>query len=286
MSRFLRLLGLALGTLLFFACDIADTWRVLFLPTGGEGVEVASLVSENTGTEYAIYVGLPDSYAADTTTTYPVIFLLDGDSSFTDTRSRALALAADGIMAEALLVGVGYGDAEDMRTRDYTPTAMEGVATDSGEASGGASAFLAFLTDELLPWVEARYRISAERALRGIAGHSYGGLFAFFALFNASDSFGAFIASSPTLAWDELVSFSYVDAWAASGRPTSAALFTSSGAGDGFPADALIDVMADRVEAVSGAAPTVAYYPNTVHANVWRDAFPDGMAALFPGGAQ
>jgi len=82
------------------------------------------------------------------------------------------------------------------------------------------------------------------------------------------------------------VSFSYVDAWAASGRPTAVALFTSSGAGDGFPLDAVLGVMGERVEAVSGTAPVIRYYANTVHADVWRGAFADGMAALLPRAAQ
>lgn len=249
-------------------------------PTAGVGVEVSTLASAKTGTEYSLYVSLPDSYAGGSST-YPLLLLLDADSYFTETCARARALAAEGSMEEAVIVGIGYGAGEDMRNRDYTPTAVSGVSTDSGAASGGAAAFLAFITDELLPWAGTNYRVSTDRAARGILGHSYGGLFVFYALFNASDSLGAFIASSPSLGWDSLVSFSYVDAWASSGRSKSVSLFASTGAGDGFPVDALVSEMAARVQTVCGMAPTVRYYPNTVHADAWESAFPDGMAVLF-----
>jgi predicted alpha/beta superfamily hydrolase len=272
--------------LLLCSCDLADTWRILMAPTAEEGVEVSRLESSNTGTTYSIYVSLPDSYASGTESAYPVLLLLDGDAHFTETRSRALSQCSDGLMEETVIVGIGYGAGEDMRNRDYTPTSLPGVTTDGGAASGGASAFLAFITDELLPWTEARYRVSADRARRGIIGHSHGGLFALYALFHGSDDFGLFISASPTLTWDGLVSFSYVEEWRASGRSTSVSLFISSSAGDGFPADALNNAMAEHVEAVSATAPVIGYYPNMVHSDVWRTAFADGMAALLPRGAQ
>ena len=253
-------------------------------PTAGEGVEVHDLASAATGTSYAIYVGLPDSYASGGSESYPLLFLLDGDSYFSEARSRALAAFREGRMEELVIVGIGYGSGEDMRNRDYTPTPLASVATDSGAASGGAAAFLAFVRDELLPWTEARYRISPERGQRALAGHSYGGLFALYALFHASDEFGLFLASSPSIGWDELKVFSYPVEWAASGRPTAVSLFASSSAGDGFPLEALLGVLCERIAAVSGAEPAFRYYGNAVHANVWRPAFEDGMAALLPSG--
>jgi uncharacterized protein len=266
------------------SCDIAEAWRVAMRPTAGEGVELSTFASASTGTAYAIYVSLPDSYGSGAGGVYPVLFLLDGDSYFAETRSRALAQYANGLMREAIIVGIGYGSGEDMRNRDYTPTALAGVSTSSGVASGGAAAFLSFITDELLPWTEAHYRVSPERDSRGIMGHSYGGLFAFYALSHASDHFGLFVASSPSIGWDKMISFSYPDEWASSGRPSSISLFISSGAGDGFPLDALIQVLGERVATVSGSSPVIRYYANTVHADVWQSAFADGMAALLPAG--
>jgi uncharacterized protein len=290
MRKGLQRLAIALGlcaaaAVVLGSCDLSDSYRILMRPASGDGVEVSSFASTSTGTEYAVYVGLPRSYANDAAGSYPVLFLLDGDSYFSETHSRAQALAAAGSMPEAIIVGIGYGSGANLRTRDYTPTSMKGITAPDGSASGGAGAFLAFIKDELLPWVEAGYRVSPDRASRGIMGHSYGGLFALYALFMESDAFGCFIASSPTIAWGDLVSFSYLDEWSASGRSTAVSLFLSRGAGDGFPEDALVDQMARSVGAVSGAAPASSFYQNTVHANVWRQAFPDGMAAVL-GGAQ
>jgi predicted alpha/beta superfamily hydrolase len=268
------------------SCDIADAYRVAMAPKAGEGVEAASLASASTGTTYSIYVSLPDSYASEPGASYPLLFLLDGDMHFAEARARAASQHSSGLMREAIIVGVGYGSGEDMRNRDYTPTNLAGVKTDSGAASGGASAFLAFLSGELLPWVEARYRVSSDRSLRGIMGHSYGGLFALYALFHASDRFALFVASSPTIGWDRLTAFSYPGVWAASGRPTQVSLFASSGAGDSFPTDALIKDMTDRVAAISGTSPVLRYYDNEVHSDVWRKAFAEGMAALLPEAAK
>jgi Predicted hydrolase of the alpha/beta superfamily len=283
-SALRRALFLLAVLLSLCSCDIANTWRIANRPTAGGGVEVSSLASSSTGTTYSIYVSLPDSYETGSGA-YPLLFLLDGDAYFSETRSRARALHSEGLAQEVVIVGIGYGAGEDMRNRDYTPTRLASVTTASGVASGGAGAFLAFITDELLPWTEAHYRISSERGRRGIMGHSYGGLFAFYTLFHSSDHFGLFVASSPSIGWDKMTSFSYEAEWAASGRPKGISLFTSSCAGDGFPLDALLGVMGQRVATASGAAPVIRYYENTVHADAWQQAFADGMAALLPSGA-
>jgi predicted alpha/beta superfamily hydrolase len=65
--------------------------------------------------------------------------------------------------------------------------------------SGGADRFLAFMRDELIPYMDATYR--TDRTDRGLLGHSYGGLFAVYAMLHQPDLFSRIIAASPSLGW-------------------------------------------------------------------------------------
>jgi len=96
-----------------------------------------------------------------------------------------------------------------LRTRDYTPTDegwyLGGTGTDghvgnrpSFAGEGGAAAFLAFLSDELVPFVERGFRTADERA---IAGYSFGGLFALYALLAHPGLFDRYLVCSPSLWW-------------------------------------------------------------------------------------
>ena len=65
-----------------------------------------------------------------------------------------------------------------MRTRDFTPTYDERFVRWFPEQTlmGGADNFLAFIRDELQPWVQSHYRVDADDSM--FFGHSLGGLFA------------------------------------------------------------------------------------------------------------
>ena len=93
-----------------------------------------------------------------------------------------------------IVIGVPNTD----RSRDLTPLTTDPKEAERVPEAGGADAFLEFLTGELLPWVEARYRTEPFRIL---VGHSFGGLFNMHALLRAPDGFQAHIAVSPSLWW-------------------------------------------------------------------------------------
>jgi pimeloyl-ACP methyl ester carboxylesterase len=64
---------------------------------------------------------------------------------------------------------------------------------------GGAAKFLSFLTRELIPMVDQRYRT---RPYRILVGHSHGGLFAAYAFSERPESFQAYLAIDPSLSWN------------------------------------------------------------------------------------
>jgi pimeloyl-ACP methyl ester carboxylesterase len=70
----------------------------------------------------------------------------------------------------------------------------------SNDSTGGADAFLTFLAEELASEIDRRYRTAPFRVL---LGHSLGGLFVTRALLTRPESFHAYLASSPSLAWND-----------------------------------------------------------------------------------
>jgi hypothetical protein len=85
------------------------------------------------------------------------------------------------------------------RTRDLTPPSQAEIDLRFSPGNGGADAFLRFLGEELIPFVEKNYRT---RPYRILTGHSFGGLFAFHTLITKPKLFNAYIAISPTLSWN------------------------------------------------------------------------------------
>lgn len=146
--------------------------------------EVLAYDSEN-GRSYTVYVTLPLSYEM-TEQTYPVLYVTDGDWYTLSTAMAAGQLAFGGEMPEVITVGIGYGgsamDTMEQRERDLTPA--------------GAPHFLQFLKEELIPDIEENYR--ADPTVRTLMGHSSGGDFSLYALFNAPETFGQIVASSPS----------------------------------------------------------------------------------------
>jgi predicted alpha/beta superfamily hydrolase len=150
--------------------------------------------SPETGTDYPIYIDAPASKAPCS-----AVFTMDGDFFFDAAVAANRRLAATGRIPPAVIVGVGYGagfgNPGNRRGRDYTPTA----SADEPE-SGGADAFLAFLTKTLWPQVARLHRLREDG--RVIAGHSLGSLLVLHALFQERPFFDRALASAPSIWWD------------------------------------------------------------------------------------
>ena len=146
------------------------------------------------GEDRPILVHTPVGYD-QSTTGYPVMYLLDGRGHFHHTSGTMRFLAASNRMPKMIVVAIP--NTAD-RTHDLTPP----TASDTANAfptAGGADNFLRFIREELQPWVEREYRTAPYRVL---VGHSFGGLFATHTLFTAPESFDAYLSISPSLWWD------------------------------------------------------------------------------------
>ena len=69
----------------------------------------------------------------------------------------------------------------------------------NGDATGGRDAFLAFITTELMPYINQKYHNNGRNIL---FGHSIAGLFAMYALLKSPQSFTGYILADPSFWWN------------------------------------------------------------------------------------
>jgi hypothetical protein len=157
------------------------------------------LNSEVVSDSFLILVSVPDDYYSNETR-YSVLYVLDGDIAFGMAASIARYLHIGDNIPELIVVGIGYGSltksAAEKRRRDYRPT-----------ETGGAENFLKFLNEELIPFIDAKYRTIPGN--RTINGYSIGGLFGLYALFTKPETFNNYIIGSPNLNWDDYSIYKY-----------------------------------------------------------------------------
>lgn len=144
--------------------------------------------------ERTVMIGLPAGYD-QTTTNYPVLYVLDGVDHFHYTTGMTQFLATNQFIPEMIVVAINNTD----RTRDLTPPSQEPMEQQFMPTHGGADNFQRFFAEDLMPWVEQNYRTHPYRVL---IGHSFGGLFAIHTLTTRPELFNAYIAISPSLQWN------------------------------------------------------------------------------------
>lgn len=180
------------------------------LPVAGPGVtgtvlRFADVPSRNV-LPRNVDVWLPPGYEADTTRTYPVLYLHDGQNQFDPATSFA---GVDWGVDEALtsLLAVGAIEAPVVvavwntayRRPEYMPQrAVPGADTVRYDIPGvgpvaglRSDAYLRFLVDELKPFVDARFRTRRGPASTFVMGSSRGGLISAYALAEYPGVFGA-----------------------------------------------------------------------------------------------
>ena len=153
------------------------------------------LVSDANGRTYHIYVRLPEGYDASSDRTWPVVYLLDGDSLFPILAPTHLFLGYDEGLPEAIIVGIAYGSFDpsiNKRNVDFT-----GLAEDTRPGEGGAEQFHRFLRDQVLPAVEGRHLTDPEQ--RVLLGQSRAGYYVLWSAIREPDLFRARIASNPSV---------------------------------------------------------------------------------------
>ncbi len=219
-----------------------------------------------------IQVILPEKYKPGSADKYDVLYVLDGD---TNTK-----LAADfqyfeeglGAMPPIIIVGIF----NTIRNRDFTPVAMPEY-----KASGSADKFLAFLKNELIPYINKTYPSNGDNT---IFGHSLGGLFVMYALLNDPQVFQSYIAADPSLWW----AHRYMDTVAVNKLAGLANLNRTlyMGGREGIPYREMGILAMDSILKKYAPADFIwksqAYF-NETHGSVRLKAMPDGLAFTYAG---
>ena len=205
-------------------CPEAPSGKAPICHLPGIAGDYFRLESTAVGRGFHVFVSLPQSYEADSERSYPVVYVLDGDSLFPIIAPTHLFLTIDYELPEAVIVGIAYGSFDpSVNRRGYDFTVSEPTA---GETRGGAPRFHAFLRDELIPRVERRYRVDSSR--RVLFGQSRGGGMVLYSAFTDPDLFWGRIASNPTLEPGRELFFSAP----AEGSRNDLGLVVTSGSGD------------------------------------------------------
>jgi predicted alpha/beta superfamily hydrolase len=188
--------------------------------------ELFKLSSSIAGQEYRIFVALPnstflDSYIENPRRRYPVLYVLDANALFGMVTETVRIFNLLEVIDELIVVGIGYpvdtfNATLGFRSRDLTPKI-------------GAAKFLQFIREELIPTIDATYRTSPGD--NGILGHSFGGLFGLYALFNQPETFKRYIIGSPSISWDETVLLD-AEKFVANKANVAASIFMSAGAAE------------------------------------------------------
>lgn len=195
--------------------------------------------------DFEIYISLPYLYFMSDTT-YPVLYSLDANVKFgmmSNVVNNLGTLTKE--IPEIIVVGIAYPikGLEDWvigRNRDLTPTRksehekywQKRLSKVTGRndivvESGHADKFIAFIRDELIPFIESNYRVSSKD--RALHGTSLGGLFTLYALFQYPELFQRYFASSPSIDWDEPYMYKLENDLAASHKDLQVKLFMCVG---------------------------------------------------------
>ena len=215
-------------------------------------------------------VHLPTGYEQQPDRRYPVLVVLDGDAYTGLVTETARLFRIRGEAPPLIVVGVSNID----RTYDFTPFALEDEPD-----SGGGTAFLRFLNEELLAFMDQEYRTNDYRIL---FGHSFGGLIGVYALICQPDIFDACIAASPALYSDRGRTLRAIEKILATRPPTGPKFLYLSMADELTYAESL-DFLKDKLaeDGDQWLRWQERRYPEETHGSVVLRVIPDGLHGLF-----
>lgn len=194
---------------------------------------------------YRVFVGAPNppffGHAPNPGARYPVILVLDAKLNYAMVHAQVQTMSALGQLPAAYVVGIGYAGDESFfekdafrRQADLTPNrggdreALMAAANRADDVvHGGAGKFLAFLRDELLPFLREIHPILPDDAT--LLGNSLGGLFPSWVLFHDPGSFRRYVIVSPSLWWNDYEVWSWEAGYAAHHDDLPAHVFIAFG---------------------------------------------------------
>jgi predicted alpha/beta superfamily hydrolase len=217
-------------------------------------------------------VVLPEKYKAGSNDKYDVLYVLDGEGNTRTAADVQYFIENEGYMPPVIIVGIINVD----RNRDFTPTHVADNTT-----SGGAAPFLGFLKNELIPYINKTYPSTGNNI---IFGHSLGGLFVTYALFNEPQAFNSYLGADPSYWWDK----NYLNKVAVEKLPGLAnlnkTLYISGRQGQPYQGMGIVGM--DSILKAKGPAGFFwkdLAYPDETHGSVRLKSMYDGLKFIYSG---
>jgi predicted alpha/beta superfamily hydrolase len=189
-------------------CLIPRKTRSKREPEGKPPVKVGSLWlhelrSRIFGNTRLVRVWLPPDYDGSNATRYPILYLNDGQNLFDPATAFAgvhwqVGETATRLIAEKKirpLIIVGIDNTGKNRAREYIPY----KSRDPKILHPQGKCYPEFLQREVLPLIEAKYRVAKGAENTGLGGSSLGGLITLYTHMAAPECFGQLLIESPSL---------------------------------------------------------------------------------------
>lgn len=167
-------------------------------------IQVVPIEDTQADRQYELYIELPEGYSASSDKQYPVLYYTDAMWHV-----EILSACADYILSDAILVGISWQKDLDLteeqgahvsRYRDYTIVASANPEHQIKYQFGNAKQHLDFIRQDVIPFVEARYRTDPNN--RAYFGYSLGGVFGAYVLLSQPETFKHYLLGSPSLKGD------------------------------------------------------------------------------------
>lgn len=261
---------------LFFSCSEEE-----FIVKEGKTFR-ESFYSDTIDYTYKIDIYLPPLF--DTTKTYPIIYLMDGNEFFSQTAGILDELIRNDQIPPSVIIGVGYNKKYvEQRTRDYTFPSHNGFDDNWDLETGKADVFYKVLIEEIIPKYESEYEI--KQISRTLAGHSLSGYFACYALFDNHaeiEEFDNFLCASPSLWYGDAYIFNSLQKIADNSNTLTAKLYITVGESEGVTMNTHFEAMESKLYeySIEGLNYKMLRLNDTNHANSPLKSFEGGFKYL------
>ena len=262
------------------------TMAVLFATTAGASAgepEVAPahesfpIESEAMRETRRINVYLPPPGDAGAGSRYPVLYMPDGGiaEDFPHVARTIDTAIREQRMAPVILVGIE----NTQRRRDMTGPAEVDKDREIAPVVGGSAAFRAFIADELIPMIDARFPGNGRR---GIIGESLAGLFIVESFFVSPGMFDTWIALDPSLWWNGGRLAGGAQSWFAAQPELRGRLYLAWSEPELIAPHARVLAAALKTAAPTGVQWQAVERSDLDHATIYRTLAPEVLPALYP----
>ncbi|WP_019961043.1 alpha/beta hydrolase [Woodsholea maritima] len=227
----------------------------------------------------AVNVYLPAGYG-EGDARYPVIYLLDGGVNMQDFH-QITGIAELGALSAQIQQAIVVGVESKTRIYELTGPVTENIEFYNGRfpGNGGSAVFRAYLTEEVIPAIEANYRTNGQRILMG---ESLAGLFTVETALLQPEAFTDYLAVSPSLWWSDMALAKRADEILGDNYPEGRSIYLTiadEGGNMRIGMAYLVSALQDHEDAV-----TYWFEPrlDETHATIYHPAALTGLRKLIP----